>query len=153
MGAEVNKLKIRDLHLTSLKQIIDERGGVFHYLKSNSETFKGFEEAYFSKINEGVVKGWKLHKDIHQQFCVPYGQIKVVLYDNRPNSPSYGQIDEIILNDNLNYKLLTIPPNLWYSFKCEASGFSLLANIINKIHDPLESITLEINTDKIPYEW
>ena len=149
MGSRI----ICDLAITQLKQIVDERGAVLHFLKSNSPKFKLFGEAYFSKINEGVVKGWKLHKIAEQNFCVPFGAVKIVIYDERNNSPSRGVIQEVILNDNDNYKLLTLPAGLWYSFKSISKEYSLLANIVNIVHSPEESITLPLDTKVIPFKW
>lgn len=146
-------LKIHDLRLISLKQIVDQRGAVFHYLRSDDKNFNGFGEAYYSKVNSGVVKGWKYHKEVCQHFCVPVGEIKIVIYDGRLDSPSLGCVDEILLNDSSNYSRLSIPPRLWYSFKCISETSSLLANIINQVHHPDESETLPIDTEFIPYDW
>lgn len=145
--------KIHDLQLSVLKQIKDERGAVYHYLKSTDTTYNGFGEAYYSKINPAVIKGWKLHYRIHQNFCVPIGTVKIVVFDDRKDSPSKGEFDEIILNDTTNYHLLSMPPGLWYSFKCISDDYALLANIINLAHDPLESITLPLLNSTIPYDW
>ncbi len=144
---------IEGLSLFPLKQISDERGAVYHFLKSTSPSFKGFGEAYYSRINESVVKGWKLHKSIVQNFCVPYGKVKIVIYDDRVGSSTNGVVNEITLDDNENYNLLSMVPGLWYSFKCESSEFALLANIIDMPHSPNESVNLPLGTLSIPYEW
>lgn len=139
--------------LTSLKQIRDERGAVFHFLRSDSKSYKGFGESYFSLVNEAVVKGWKYHKEISQNFCVPYGAIKFVIYDNRVNSNTKGNIQEVTLDDNENYILLTMPPGLWYSFKCLSNNVAILSNIIDFPHSINESISLPLNSIEIPYVW
>lgn len=149
MGSKV----IADLIITPLKQIGDEKGAVFHFLKSDSPNYKDFGEAYFSKINRGVVKGWKYHKIVEQNFCVPFGAVKIVIFDNRQDSPTIGVVQEILLDDHKNYQLLSMPPCLWYSFKSVSDSYSLLANIINIKHSPEESITLPLGTTEIPYEW
>jgi dTDP-4-dehydrorhamnose 3,5-epimerase len=146
-------MKIHDLKKTPLKQIKDERGAVYRYLKSTDESFKGFGEVYYSKINPQVIKGWKLHYRLHQNFCVPFGDVKIVVFDCRENSPSRGEFEEILLNDADNYYLLSMPPGLWYSFKCTSENFALLANVIDQEHDPLESTTLPLQNSIIPYEW
>ena len=87
---------IEGVVLTPLKQIKDERGAVFHVMKNNSDTFYSFGEAYFSKINENIVKGWKYHKEMKQNFCVPFGELKLVLFDDRVNSSSREIVNEII---------------------------------------------------------
>mgnify|MGYP005654510719 FL=1 len=102
--------------ITPLKQITDSRGAVFHVIKNNSKTFHGFGEAYFSKINENVIKGWKCHKLMKQNFCIPFGKLKLVLFDNRKNSSTYKQINEIIIDDCKNYNRITIPEKIYYSF-------------------------------------
>jgi dTDP-4-dehydrorhamnose 3,5-epimerase len=144
---------IEGVVLTPLKQIKDERGAVFHVMKNNSETFYSFGEAYFSKINEKIVKGWKSHKEMKQNFCVPYGKLKLVLFDNRINSNSKGVINEIILSDDQNYIRVTIPENIWYSFKCLSDDYCLLLNIANIKHKKNESIQMDLNNNIIPYTW
>ncbi|MHA8076049.1 dTDP-4-dehydrorhamnose 3,5-epimerase family protein [Aquirufa sp. TARAVU-A1A] len=153
-GQLMNKeIVISGLEKVPLKQIIDERGAVFHYLKSSDSTFKGFGEAYYSKVNPGIIKGWKKHNNIHQHFCVPVGAVKIVIYDNRENSPTNGHFNEIVLDELNNYVRLSIPPGLWYSFKCISESFALLANIIDTPHDPNESEVLPLETNKINYLW
>ena len=144
---------IEGVVLTPLKQIKDERGAVFHVMKNNSDTFYSFGEAYFSKINEKIVKGWKSHKEMKQNFCVPYGKLKLVLFDNRINSTSKGVINEIILSDDKNYIRVTIPENIWYSFKCLSNDYCLLLNIANIKHKKNESIQMNLNNNIIPYTW
>jgi dTDP-4-dehydrorhamnose 3,5-epimerase len=149
-----NSLKnIEGVNLTKLKQFHDERGAVYHYIKTSSPEFAGFGEIYYSKILSNVIKGWKLHKESTQNFCVPYGVLKIVLVDNRTNSTTYGNIIEIILNDSDHYYLLTIPPNIWYSFKSLSLDFTLLSNLINIEHNPSEGENLPLNSSKIQYKW
>ena len=145
--------RIEGISLFPLKQISDERGSVYHYLKSTSPSYNGFGEAYYSKINESAIKGWKLHKRVSQNFCVPYGKVRMVIYDDRVGSSTKGLVNEIVLDDNENYNLLNMVPGLWYSFKCESKGFALLSNIIDIPHTPEESVTLPLRTLNIPYEW
>lgn len=149
MGNEL----IQGVKITTLKQIIDERGAVMHFLKGNSVNFKGFGEVYFSKVNGGIVKGWKLHLKAYQNICVPIGQIKFILFDNRQDSETYGRINEFLLDESSNYHLLSFPPNLWYSFKSIDSDYSVLANVSSEIHDPSESLHMPLDNDIIKFQW
>jgi dTDP-4-dehydrorhamnose 3,5-epimerase len=155
MGSEVvhNEIRIDGLIITPLKQMKDVRGAVYHFLRSDSPNFKNFGEAYFSIVFPSVVKGWKIHSQIHQNFCVPHGAIKFVVFDRRDNSPSKGIIQEVILDNQENYNLLSMPCGLWYSFKCISLESSLISNIIDMPHSPEESRVLPINTNEIPYVW
>jgi dTDP-4-dehydrorhamnose 3,5-epimerase len=153
MGVDKTNIQIRDVIVTNLKQIIDERGAVFHIMKKDSPTFNGFGEAYISKINHNVVKGWKFHKKMKQNFTVVFGSMKLVLYDDRKNSPTFGEINEIYLDDSNNYYRVTIPEKIWYSFQCLSTESCLLLNIANIQHDPKECINLDLENSKIPYNW
>ena len=144
---------ITDVSINLLKQIHDDRGAVFHVIKSNDKQFDKFGEAYFSKINNNVIKGWKFHKEMKQNFCVPYGRLKLVLFDNRANSESRGEVNEIILDDEENYIRVTVPENIWYSFKCISNDYCLLLNIANIKHDKSESLQMDLLNVIIPYEW
>lgn len=149
---QVNNL-IEGINIVNLKQISDSRGAVFHVLKSTDSHFTIFGEAYLSKINSGVIKGWKYHKKMTQNFSVPHGKLKLVFYDSRKNSKTYGVVNEFFLDPNENYKLLQIPPEIWYSFKCISEDDCLLLNIADIPHDPNESHNEDINSDIIKYKW
>jgi dTDP-4-dehydrorhamnose 3,5-epimerase len=76
--------------LTPLRQIFDERGKVMHMLREDSPVFSRFGEIYFSCTHPGVVKAWHLHKEMTLNYAVIYGEIKFVLFDDRPESTTRG---------------------------------------------------------------
>lgn len=143
---------IENVKIFPLKKIEDERGAVMHMLRSNQEHFQTFGEIYFSLVNPGVVKGWKLHKKIHQNMAVPEGEIKIVIFDSRKDSSTFGQTQEIVFG-NSNYCLLQLPPGVWYSFKAISPTHAIIANCTTAPHDPEESIVLPLNTPEISYNW
>ena len=151
----MDNIKLIDgIKVSSLNQFKDERGAVFHVLKESDKHFHRFGEAYISKVNSNVVKGWKFHKKMHQNFCVPFGEIKLVVFDGRKESPTYDKINEFILSpDDSNYKLISIPPKLWYGFKSISEPYSLLLNITDMVHDSNESFTKDLNDNSIKYKW
>jgi dTDP-4-dehydrorhamnose 3,5-epimerase len=144
---------IDGIRIKQPKIIRDERGQVMHMLRRDDQEFySAFGEVYFSIINPGVVKAWKRHLKMTQNLAVPRGQIKLVIYDDRPGSLTQGQIQEIITGEN-NYQLIKIPPMLWYGFQCVSQSEAMLANCSDMPHDPSESQQLGINEAKINYQW
>jgi len=73
-----------------LKVFADSRGKVMHMLRCDDEIFRKFGEIYFSVVNPGVIKGWKRHQKVNQLFAVPSGNILLVIYDDRGQSPTKG---------------------------------------------------------------
>jgi dTDP-4-dehydrorhamnose 3,5-epimerase len=85
-------------------------------------------------------------------YAVPYGNIKLVLYDDRKNSPSKGEIMELFIGPD-NYKLITIPPKVWNGFKCIGNKTSIVANCATISHNPDEIIRIDPFDNDIPYDW
>ena len=139
---------IKGVVLTSL-DIIDLVGGnVFHIMKKSSPGYQSFGEAYFSQINQGVIKAWKRHKIMTLNLVVPVGSIKFVLFDDRDESNAIFQ--ELIISRD-NYIRLTVPPNIWVGFQGLANKESMLLNISNIEHDYKEADRLDV--DEINYDW
>lgn len=156
MGIIVNSEivhKINGVVAFPLKQIEDERGAVLHMMRSDSSYFSKFGEIYFSIVNQGAVKAWKRHRAMTQRFAVPLGRIHLVISDDRVDSPSKGQVDEIILGRPDRYYLICIPPMIWYGFQGISEMPALLANCSDIPHDPNESEQLPVSNDYISYNW
>lgn len=143
---------IEGVKITPLKQIFDERGKVMHMLRTDSEVFQQFGEIYFSCTNPGAVKAWHLHKEMTLNYAVVFGEIKCVLYDDRPNSKTRGQVDEYFLSPE-NYFLITVPPLIWNGFKGIGDKVSIVANCASIPHDPNEIERKSILDSSIPYSW
>lgn len=136
--------------LTPLKKIENPLGDIYHGMKISDIGYVGFQEAYFSTINSGVIKPWKKHLKMTLNLIVPFGEIKFVLFDDRENSFTNGQYLEVKLSLN-NYFRLTVTPGVWMAFRGEADSVNLLLNIANLEHDPEEIVRLDL--DQIPYKW
>ncbi|MGI8864995.1 MAG: dTDP-4-dehydrorhamnose 3,5-epimerase family protein [Solirubrobacteraceae bacterium] len=144
--------EIHDVRVTPLRRIADERGAVFHMLREDDPAFERFGEIYFSLVYPGVVKGWHLHTRMKLNYAVPTGMVKLVLYDNRPESPTLGVVQELYVGE-LNYVLVTIPPLIWNGFKGVGSTPALVANCATSAHDAGEIERLDPLSSKIPYDW
>ncbi len=143
---------IEGVLVESLKQISDERGKVLHMMRNDSKYFEKFGEIYFSLVNPGVVKAWKKHKVMTQHFAVPIGEIEIVLFDDRNNSKTKGEIQKIKAGES-NYCLVRIPPMVWYGFKGISKVPALIANCTDIPHDPAETIKAELIDKNIPFAW
>ena len=143
---------IEGVTVTPLKQIFDERGKVMHMLRADSEIYSNFGEIYFSCTHPGAIKAWHMHKLMTLNYAVIFGEIKFVLYDNRPDSSTKGVIQEFFLSPE-NYCLITVPPLIWNGFKGVGSKTSIVANCATIPHDPNEIERRPAFDLSIPYNW
>jgi dTDP-4-dehydrorhamnose 3,5-epimerase len=121
-------------------------------LRSDSSIFTKFGEIYFSVVNPGVVKAWKRHRLMTQNYAVPVGNIKVVIFDTRGRSTTENEVQEIIIGED-NYCLLRIPPLVWSGFMGISPFPSLIANCTDLPHDPDEVERLRHDDPTFPYDW
>ncbi|WP_419177005.1 dTDP-4-dehydrorhamnose 3,5-epimerase family protein [Desulfosediminicola sp.] len=143
---------IDGLILTPLRQIFDERGKVMHMMREDSPVFSRFGEIYFSCTYPGVVKAWHLHKEMTLNYAVIHGSIKFVLFDDRPQSPTKGELQELFISPE-NYMLVTVPPLIWNGFKCVGTSESIVANCSTLPHCRDEIERRPPNDSAIPYNW
>lgn len=143
---------IEGVVLTPLRQIFDERGKVMHMLREDSPVFSRFGEIYFSCTHPGVVKAWHLHKEMTLNYAVVYGEIKFVLFDDRPGSTTRGEVQEFFISPE-NYQLVTVPPMIWNGFKCVGTKSAIVANCATLPHNPGELKRRSPNDCSIPYDW
>jgi dTDP-4-dehydrorhamnose 3,5-epimerase len=138
--------------LTPLRQIFDERGKVMHMLREDSPIFIRFGEIYFSCTHPGVIKAWHMHKEMTLNYAVIHGEIKFVLFDDRPDSPTHGEIQEFFISPE-NYMLVTVPPLIWNGFKSVGTSASIVANCSTFPHSPDELVRRLPSDPDIPYSW
>ena len=92
--------------LSSLKVISNEKGNIFHALKSSEKSFNTFGEAYFSEITHNSTKGWKKHTRMTMNLVIISGTVRFVLFDDRKFSNTSLKFWEVEIGEK-NYKRLT----------------------------------------------
>jgi len=143
-GAKVKKLKV----------IPDERGRLMEMLRNDDELFLKFGQIYLTTGYPGVVKGWHYHKKQTDNFVVVKGMMKVVLYDSRDNSPTYGEVNEFFMGEH-NPILLQIPPYVFHGFKCVGTEEALVVNTPTEVYcyDEPDEFRVDPHDNDIPYDW
>jgi dTDP-4-dehydrorhamnose 3,5-epimerase len=144
---------IEGVQITSRKVIPDDRGKIMHIMKSSDNQFNTFGEVYCSSIYPGVVKGWHMHKKMTLNYVVLKGNIKFVLYDDRPDSNTYKQIQEIVIGEN-QYVMVTVPPFVWNGFKGIGLEEAFVINFTDIPHNPDEIVRMDPHQNGIiKYNW
>ena len=141
--------KIPGVILTKLPILPTSNGAVMKALKIGDLGFCGFGEAYYSTVDDGVVKGWKLHKDLTLNLTVPNGSITFALYYEKEAARYTAKVT---LSPRSLYARLTVPPDIWLSFRGNEPD-SLVMNIINGKHDPSETRERNLDHPDMPAAW
>jgi len=145
---------IAGVTVRKLRLIPDERGFLMEMLRSDWEEFDKFGQVYVTAVYPGVVKGWHYHKIQTDRFVCVAGMAKVVLYDGREDSPTYGEVNEFFMGIQ-NPILLKIPPGVMHGFKGISQEMTLIVNIPSELYnyEHPDEYRLPAHTDQIPYDW
>lgn len=137
-------MTVERIIVTPLKRIGVVGGDVLHAMKRSDVGFVDFGEAYFSMIEKNSVKPWKRHLRMTLNLVVPVGMVRFVFIDNEG-----ARREEMIGVDR--YVRLTVPPGIWFAFEGLSSPYSLLLNVADIPHDPIEIERKEL--DAYIYDW
>ncbi len=137
-----------------LKQAADERGWLTEVFRSDWTEFKKFGQAYVTACYPQVVKAWHMHKKQTDNMACIKGMMKLVLYDDRKNSKTKGEVNELIVGEK-NLLLIQIPPLVWHGFKTISDDYALLLNVPTEVYNYKEpdEHRLPPDTKNIPYDW
>ena len=133
-----------NIKISTLKKIEVDGGAVLHAMKKSDTGYAGFGEAYFSTVNPGSIKAWKLHTEMTMNLIVPVGRIMFAFIDN-----SNSQRIETIGEDN--YSRITVPPGIWFGFKGIANAPSIILNLASIEHSANEIKRKDLN--EINFNW
>jgi len=112
----------------------DDRGYVTEIFRSDEEHFENFGQAYVTACYPGVVKAWHRHAAQTDHFYVVSGTMKVGLYDDRPESPTRGQYQVVILGERGDNAQLVIPAGLWHGMMA-LETFTVMLNIPDAVYN------------------
>ncbi len=145
---------IKEVAIKQLKYHCDERGRLVEILRRDEAFFQGFGQVYMTTVGFGVVKAWHYHRLQTDHFFVLKGMLKLVLYDDREASESYGRVNEIFLGD-YNPLLVKIPPMVYHGFKGISQEETLVLNLPTEAynHKSPDEFRLDPHNSKIPYNW
>lgn len=138
----------------SLKVIPDERGRLMEILRNDDDIFNGFGQVYMTTTYPQAVKAWHYHKKQDDHITCVKGMLKLVIYDSRKESPTYGEINEFFIGD-YNPLLVKVPKMLYHGWKCISDEEAIVVNVPTEPYDreTPDEHRLDPHINDIPYTW
>ncbi len=112
--------KIHDVVIKPLVTHADDRGYFREILRDDDGLLRRFGQTSMTKTYPGVIKAFHWHKKQDDLWYVADGMARVVLYDQREESPTYGETQVIYAGED-NPVLILIPVGV-------AHGYQVLGN-------------------------
>jgi dTDP-4-dehydrorhamnose 3,5-epimerase len=106
---------------------------------------------YQFTIRPGKVKGWHVHRLHDDRIFISRGEVRVVLYDSRVDSPTHGLVNEIF-RTALDRDLMVIPAGVYHAHQNCGTEDALFISMPTRAYyhrDP-DVYRLPVNNDVIP---
>lgn len=145
---------IEGVKVKKLKVIPDERGRLMEMLRSDDEVFEKFGQVYMTTTYPNVVKAWHFHKEQSDNIVCVHGMIKLVLYDQRDDSPTFKSVSEFYLGAH-NPLLIHVPPDVCHGWLCVSEEEAIIINIPTEVYtyDRPDEHRIDPHDNEIPYDW
>lgn len=110
--------------------------------------------AYLFTIRPGMIKGWGLHQLHEDRYFVVRGEMELVMYDPRPESPTFGKISTVTLSA-ARPRLVNVPRNVWHADRTLGTEDVWVVNFPTIAYDHAnpDKYRLPLDTDLIPYSF
>lgn len=110
--------------------------------------------SYMFTLRPGFVKGWNLHKEHDDRYVILKGEMELVLFDSRPDSPTCGEICKIMLSENQR-TIVNVPKFVWHADHNVGIEDVMVINYptIQYDHVDPDKYRLPIDTPLIPHSF
>jgi len=105
-------------------------------------------------IRPGKVKGWVKHLKSDDRVSVLAGTAHVVLFDDRPDSPTYEMVNEFFISTQ-NPQTILIPMNVYHAVRNvghDTLTFIDMPEIAYNHADP-DKYRLPVENERFSFEW
>ncbi len=134
---------------------LDDRGSVCELFDPRwGWTEAPFTFSYMFTLRPGMVKGWGLHKEHEDRYVTLFGEIQIVMFDAREDSPTQGQVSSVVLS-HYNRRAMNIPAGIWHANWNIGSTDCVVINFPTKPydHENPDKYRLPLDTDQIPFTF
>lgn len=109
---------------------------------------------YQSRLFPGAIGAWSCHMKSVDRLFVNQGHLKVVLFDGREESSTFGQVTEHHVGD-ARPTFIVLPAGIWHGLQNLGSTDALVLNFPTLAYDyeDPDHWRLPFDTEQISYSW
>jgi dTDP-4-dehydrorhamnose 3,5-epimerase len=153
------------IRVHDIRRNVDERGSFAELFRQDWKELLGEDiivQANLSYSFPGMIRAWHKHKRGQvDYFIVLGGSIKICAYDDSPDSPTRGQLDEVVVSGE-RLQMVRIPGSYWHGTKTLGDKPSLTVYCVNRLYDvknpdedrrPWNDPSIVDTKTSRPYDW
>jgi dTDP-4-dehydrorhamnose 3,5-epimerase len=136
-----------------------EDGHVTEVARASWEILRApVDQVHITTTFPGRVRAWGLHQLGTDRLFVVSGLVKIVVFDGRNTSPTFGALNEFVVSEK-NPGLLVIPPHLYHGWKNIGNSEAIIINMPDRMYDYEQPDALDLPWESeaaariVPYRW
>ncbi|MBN1681131.1 MAG: dTDP-4-dehydrorhamnose 3,5-epimerase family protein [Anaerolineae bacterium] len=137
---------IHDVVIKHLVTNCDDRGYFREILRDDDGLMTRFGQTSFTRTYPGVIKAFHWHKHQDDLWYVADGMVRVVLYDQRSDSPTHGETQVIYAGED-NALLILIPQGVAHGYQVLGNKPAMVFYHTTRSYDPSDP-----DEERIPFD-
>ena len=132
----------------------EDHRGFFREVFRFPTDFSGQSVAQLSHslVKQGIIKAWHGHRSQSQWTYVVSGTAQVALFDNRPGSDSYKEIQQFSVEPRDRPVGYFFPCGVLHGYRCVQGPLHIIY-VTSEIYDPEGEIRIPPNDSNIEFDW
>jgi len=145
------------VHGVKIKKVLthaDDRGYLREVLREDDAFLTRWEQTTVTKAFPGVIKAFHWHAQQDDVWYFVSGNARVVIYDRRPDSPTFGQTQVTLAGDH-NPVTVLIPRGTAHGYQVLGNEPAVLMYHASEMYNPSDPDEFRIPYDdpEIGFDW
>lgn len=143
---------IHGLKIVELKAHVDDRGYLIEVLRATDEHFTTFGQVYLvGDVARGTIRAFHKHENMWDYFFISHGSAKFTFRDDRPQSPTYEQMQTVVIGER-NPTLIAVPPGVFHGWMALEDDTQMVS-IASAVYNRQEPDEVRVPPDSFGYIW
>ena len=143
---------IQGVRVVALEPHVDDRGYLIEILRATDEHFTRFGQVYLvGDVTRGTIRAFHKHQVLYDFFFISHGSAKFALRDDRPDSPTYGEMMTVVIGER-NPSLVVVPPGVYHGWMALEDDTQMIS-IASEVYDRQQPDEVRVPPDSFGYVW
>lgn len=143
---------IEGVIISPLKTFPDDRGYFREIARMEGGSLQPCAQVSATLSYPGIIKAFHYHNQQDDLWYCASGMIQAVLYDRRPDSPTYKETQVITLGEQAPQTLF-IPHGVVHGYKVLGNVSALVLYATSHVYDPADELRISHDDKEIHFDW
>ena len=127
---------IDGVRVIEIANVVKDNGHLTEIFRASwvGETASRVEQVFQAVLNRGAISAWHAHEKTNDRLFVSFGTARIVLYDDREESPTRGMINEFRFG-TIRPALIIVPTRVWHGLQNIDDGVTIVLKLVDRAYE------------------